>query len=110
MRTQELLQFAADARRGLLRMRASAWLGDAESLQHEARRLKDASSSIGAERLQLECAALERCASEGSLDELVGLEERIEHAFSVLAETCEGIRSRSLFRKARACSNMGPAA
>ena len=109
MRTEELLLFAADARRGLLRMRASAWLGDAGSLQDEARRLKDASSSIGAVRLQVECAALERCASEGSLDELVGLEERIEHAFSILEQTCEGIRT-CLFQKARACSNMGPAA
>ena len=91
-------------------MRASAWLGDARSLRDEARRLKDASSSIGAERLLAECAALEKCASDGSLDELVGLEERIEHAFSVLEQTCEGIRRRSLFQKALACCNMGPAA
>ena len=107
---RELLElFAADAHRSLMRIRVSAWLGEADSLKREAHRLKGTSGSIGATRLQMECIALERCAGEGDLGELVGLEERIEHAFSVLKETRDGIRSSALFQKARRCSNMEPA-
>ena len=104
---RELLElFAADAHRTLVRMRVSAWLGDAVSLRREAHRLKGTSGSVGATRLQTECIALEKCAGDGDLGDLVGLEERIEYAFCVLQETCEGIRSPTLYRKARRCSNM----
>ncbi|HEX6692066.1 MAG TPA: Hpt domain-containing protein [Burkholderiales bacterium] len=103
---RELLElFAADAHHSLVRIRVSAWLGDAASLRHEANRLKGASGSIGATRLETECIALERCA-EGDLGELVGLEERIEYAFSVLQETREALRNPALYRKARGCSNI----
>ena len=104
---RELLElFAADAHRCLVRIRVSAWLGDAAALRSEAHRLKGTSGSVGAARLEMECAALERCAAEGDLGALLGLEERIEHAFSVLRETRDAIRSPALFPKARRCSNM----
>jgi HPt (histidine-containing phosphotransfer) domain-containing protein len=107
---RELLElFAADAHRSLMRIRVSAWLDDATTLCREAHRLRGTSGSVGAARLEMECAALERCAGEGDLGALLGLEERIEHAFSVLRETCEAIRSPALFPKARRCSNMGAA-
>lgn len=104
----ELLEmFTADAHRALLRMRVSAWLGDAGALAREAHRLKGSSGSVGATRLQAECLALERCAREGNLGELVGLEERIEHALDVLQATREGIlQCDALFRKAKRCSTM----
>ena len=101
-----LVLFAAEAYRSLMRIRVSAWLGDALSLQREAHRLKGTSGSMGATRLQKECIALERCAGEGDLSDLLGLEERIEYAFCVLRETREGLRSPTLYRKARGCSNM----
>ena len=107
---RELLElFAADAHRCLVLIRVSAWLGDAATLRREAHRLKGTSGSVGAARLGMECAALERCAEEGDLGALLGLEERIEHAFSVLQETRDAIRSLALFPKARGCSNMGAA-
>jgi HPt (histidine-containing phosphotransfer) domain-containing protein len=105
-----LEQFAADAHRALVNMRVSAWMGDAAALLREAHRLKGSSGSFGATCLQAECLALERCAREGDLGSLVGLEERIEYAMRVLQFTREGIRSPTLFRKARACSNMDAAA
>jgi len=101
--------FAADAHRALVSIRVSAWLGDAAALRREAHRLKGTSGSVGATRLQTECIALERCAGEGDLSGMLGLEERIEHAFFVLQETREGIRSFALFPKARRCSTMGAA-
>lgn len=104
----ELLElFTAEARRALLRMRVSAWLGDAGALAREAHRLKGSSGSVGATRLQAECLALERCAREGDLGELVGLEERIEYALGVLQATREGIlQCESLFRDAGDWSTM----
>jgi len=98
--------FAADAHRALVRMRVSAWMGDAAALLREAHRLKGSSGSFGAKRLAAECFAHERCAREGELGELVGLEERIEHALSVLQFTRQCIRSARLFQKAAGCSNM----
>lgn len=104
----ELLEaFAADARRTLLRMRVCAWLGDATTLAREAHRLKGSSGSVGAARLQAECLALERCARAGDLGELIGLEERIEHALDVLQATRQDmLRCETLFPKAGRCSTM----
>jgi HPt (histidine-containing phosphotransfer) domain-containing protein len=98
--------FAADAHRTLVAMRVSAWMGDAASLAREAHRLKGSSGSFGARRLEAECRVLERCAREGDLGGLLGLEEQVEQALGVLDAMREGIRHPELFRKARGCSNM----
>jgi|KBSMisStandDraft_5_1062788.scaffolds.fasta_scaffold12438_2 HPt (histidine-containing phosphotransfer) domain-containing protein len=102
--------FAADAHRALLSMRVSAWMGDAVGLAREAHRLKGSSGSFGARRLEAECRVLERCAREGDLGGLIGLEEQIEHALRVLHATREGIRHAELFRKSHGCCNMQQAA
>jgi len=102
--------FAADAHRTLVSMRVSAWMGDAVALAREAHRLKGSSGSFGARRLEAECRVLERCAREGDLGGLLGLEEQIEQALGVLRATREGIRHPELFRKPPGCCNMRQAA
>ena len=98
--------FAAEAHRALVRMRVSAWMGDAAALLREAHRLKASSGSFGAKRLEAECLALERCARDGKPGAFRSVEQRVEQALSVLQFTREGIRSPRLFHKAGRCSNI----